>query len=311
MSGPSTTSAQSRDRSAPPVSLCLLTYKRANVLRRSIDSLLAQSFSDFELIINDDCSPDETAAVCEMYAERDPRVRYCRNDRNLRYAGNQNAAVARARGEFIAFIHDGDIYRSDMVAKWVAALRAHPTAGLVFNAIRVIEEHGIKGATFVHPYAALTNGQALGDEMLSQDDSPIFGIVMTRASALRSAGPFDESLPVLADVDMWLRLLLHHDAAYVPEPLYDVMPRERGHVNRGINWKIQKEFDAIHMANAARYDAALTLPRKNRYAAVTSRLRRKNAYLVLRCLASANIVNAAQGFSGMLAGRPIGTLYAG
>lgn len=297
--------------STPAVSLCLLTYKRAGVLPRSIESLLAQSFDDFELVINDDCSPDNTEAVCRSYAERDSRIRYFRNERNLRYAGNQNAAVSRARGELIAFVHDGDVYRADMVEKWVAALRAHPSAGIVFNAVRIIEEHGVPAATVVHDYPSLIPGLRLGNEMLSRTDSPIFGIVMTRAAALREAGAFDEAFPFLADVDMWLRVLLHHDAAYVAEPLYDVMPREHGHANRRINWGIIREQDTIHVRNARRYADAQPASTAGGVAAVVARLRRNNRWLVLKCLARGDIVNAVRGLAGMLAGVPPGTLNCG
>jgi glycosyltransferase involved in cell wall biosynthesis len=293
---------------APTVSLCLLTYKRAGVLPRSIESLLAQTFGDFELVINDDCSPDDTEAVCRAYAARDSRVRYFRNERNLRYAGNQNAAVSRARGEFIAFVHDGDVYRADMVEKWVASLRAHPSAGIVFNAVRIIEEHGVPASTVVHDYPPLIPGRQLGHEMLSRTDSPIFGIVMTRAAALRGAGSFDEAFPFLADVDMWFRILLQHDAAYVAEPLYDVMPRERGHANRRINWGIIREQDTIHIRNARRYADAQPASTAFGVAAVVARLQRNNRWLVLKCLTRGEVFNAFKGAAGMLAGTPPGTL---
>jgi len=249
--------------------------------------------------------------VCRAYAMNDPRVRYFRNEHNLRYAGNQNAAVSRARGEFIAFVHDGDIYHPDMVTKWVESLRAYPTAGLVFNARREMEEHGHRARTIAHNYPPLINGHQLGSEMLDRNDSPIFGIIMTRATALRQAGAFNEMYPVLADVDMWLRILLNHDAAYVADPLFDVMPRETGHINKRINWSIVAEFDSIHMVNAARYDAAAPQAGLNRSAAVLRRLRRKNLYLSLHCAAKGNFIYAARGVLGMLSGSPVGLMHVG
>ena len=187
----------------PFVSICLLTYKRAHSLGRSLDSLLAQTPPDFELIINDDCSPDDTEAVARSYEKRDPRVRYCRNEHNLRYAGNQNAAIDRARSDYVAIVHDGDVYREDLIEKWVNALVKYPTAALVFNAVASLDDLGEKTvAVYRHPYPPLVPGRQLFDEMMDRSDSPIFGIVMVRKSCVKSVGSFDTQFPVLADMDM-------------------------------------------------------------------------------------------------------------
>src|SRR6266851_7432426 len=96
-----------------PVSICLTTYNRASVLPKTLDSLLAQTSSDFELIISDDCSSDDTQDICRRYAAKDRRVKYFRNERNLNMPGNLNAAIRRSTGVYIANLHDGDVYRTD------------------------------------------------------------------------------------------------------------------------------------------------------------------------------------------------------
>lgn len=233
---------------APLVSACLLTYKRAPVLPRTLADLLGQTFQDFELIINDDNSPDDTEAVCRDFERRDARVRYWKNPRNLRYAGNQNAAVERATGKYVAFLHDGDRYAPQLLDRWVAALERHPSAGLVFNAVNLLGRDGEVRGGHDHGYAELTNGRDMYDAMLGSLGSPIFGIVMVRRDALLAAGRFDESLPVLADVDMWFRILLGHDVAYVPERLYSIYPREEDHPNARVNWRIREELARIYRA---------------------------------------------------------------
>src|SRR5262245_20774625 len=96
--------------SLPRVSVCLLTYKRAHVLPQTLESLLAQQHGDFELIINDDRSPDDTEQVCREFARRDSRIRYFRNPQNMRYANNQNCVILRASCEHVAIVHDSDLY---------------------------------------------------------------------------------------------------------------------------------------------------------------------------------------------------------
>ncbi len=236
----------------PRVSVCLLTYNRACLLPRTIESLLAQSHGDFELLINDDRSTDGTEDVCRRYERLDSRVRYFRNARNLRYADNQNAAVVRAATEHVAIVHDGDVYRADLVEKWTRALVAHPTAALVFNALEQMDERGGTVCVYRHPYGPLVPGLELFDEMIRSSSSPIFGIVMVRRACVWAVGPFDPRLPVLADIDMWLRLLLRYDAAYIAEPLIKIAPREAGHQNSSTNWRVRRENELIYALASAR-----------------------------------------------------------
>lgn len=236
----------------PRVSICLLTYNRAQILPATLDSLLSQSHGDFELIINDDRSPDNTEEICHDYMCRDSRIRYFRNAANLRYAGNQNAALLRATSDYVAIVHDGDIYRPDLIEKWTRALVEQPTAALVFNALEAMDENGRVVCTYRHPYGELVQGKELFDDMILRPDSPIFGIVMVRKPYIFSVGPFDPRISTLADIDMWLRLLLRYDAAYIAEPLLRVAPREAGHHNTSTNWNVRGQHELIYALNSAR-----------------------------------------------------------
>jgi glycosyltransferase involved in cell wall biosynthesis len=269
------------DQARPRVSVCLLTYNRAQVLRRSLDSLLSQTYRDFELIINDDCSSDETPQICHDYVSRGQRVRYYRNEKNLRYAGNQNAALARAQGELVAIVHDGDIYRRDCLEKWVDAMINDPTVGIVFNASDALDDKGDIVVRYRHPYRLVTRGTDMLDEMFRLYSSPIFGIVMVRKKLALLAGGFDENYPILGDVDMWMRILMLSDVAYINEPLFQIHPREAGHTNQGVNWRILSEHHCIFMCNARRRFEGQEGKREQ----VLSALRRKyQAKLLHSCL---------------------------
>ncbi len=267
----------------PFVSVCLLTYKRADVLGRSLDSLLAQTHTNFELIINDDKSPDETERIGRDYERRDSRVRYFKNAKNLRYAGNQNAAVDRARSEFVAIVHDGDIYRRDLIECWVKALVTHPTAALVFNSVEVMDLCGRTVVVDRQSYAPLIPGLQLLEEMLQSPGSPIFGIVMLRKSCLQAVGPFDTTLPTLADVDMWMRLLARYDAAYISEPLLKVAAREINHHNRPNNWAVRAEHERIYQLNLARSEGRNCPATAARHRRVARMLWRLRVWSILWC----------------------------
>jgi glycosyltransferase involved in cell wall biosynthesis len=234
----------------PPVSVCLTTYNRGEVLPRSIESLQAQTFSDFELIINDDCSPDATEEVCRDYAARDPRVKYFRNTENLKMPGNLNAAIGRASGELVANLHDGDWYRPELLEKWKAALDDAPGAGFVFNHYEVVDRDGSSHiATFGPP----VNGAELARHFFRTFTSCVWGTVMARASAYRQTGPFDARYGFISDVDMWLRLGRDHDVAYVPEPLITITPREPTHPYAFMHWRVELWTLAIYRAHLECY----------------------------------------------------------
>lgn len=276
----------------PRVSICLLTYKRAQLLPQTLDTLLAQEHGDFELIINDDRSPDHTEEVCREYARHDSRIRYYRNPQNLRYANNQNAAILRARCEHVAIVHDADLYRPQLLTRWTQALLDHPSAALVFNAAEYMNLAREVRGTYWHPYAPLTPGRQMFDEMLVSPSSPIFGITMVRRSRVLEVGPFDPRLPTLADVDMWLRLLLKYDVAYVREPLYTIATREADHHNTYRNWRVRREAELIYELNwRRRYAADLehAEPVRRRVAKMLNQLRRQHLLACVRHLQLASL----------------------
>lgn len=222
---------------SPPVSICLTTYNRSGVLPTTVDSLLAQTYGDFELIINDDCSPDATQEICRAYEKRDSRVRYYRNASNLKMPGNLNAAISHATGEYIANVHDGDLYRPDLIEKWKAALDAQPRAAFVFNQYRAFNKDGSERIDRA-PLEQNPSGHEIARQFFRVFTSCVWGTVMTRRSAYLSTGPFDADYGFISDVDMWLRLARDHEVAYIPEPLITITPREPEHPYYFVNWRI-------------------------------------------------------------------------
>ena len=101
----------------PKVSIVMPAYKAEEYVGEAIDSVLKQSFSDWELIVVDDCSADKTADIAYQYAETDPRIRVIENDTNLGAAGTRNKGIAHSIGEWIAFLDCDDIWRNEKLEK--------------------------------------------------------------------------------------------------------------------------------------------------------------------------------------------------
>jgi glycosyltransferase involved in cell wall biosynthesis len=215
---------------APRISVVLTTYNRAHVLPTTLDGILSQTCRDFELIVSDDCSPDHTEELCREYMRRDPRVRYRRNPRNLRMPGNLNAAIAETRGEYIANLHDGDLYRADLLEKWSGALDRHRNAAFVFNQYSVGKPGGPTRLHALDLPECIGGHEFLLRHFTTQWGSPVFGTVMARKACYNVVGPFDPRYSFNSDIEMWMRLALRYDVAYVAEPLIRVTPREKVHL---------------------------------------------------------------------------------
>ncbi|MGO9119725.1 MAG: glycosyltransferase family 2 protein [Desulfomonilaceae bacterium] len=236
-----------------PVSVCLVTYNRAHILPQTVDSILNQTFEDFELIISDDCSSDGTREVCGRYLAQDSRVKYFRNEANLGMPGNLKAAIAKSQGNYIANLHDGDIYRRDLLEKWVAALNKYPTAGFVFNHYEHLDIKGNPTSKIARRYdGELIPGRRLIEDILKAGASPVWGTVMVRRSAYEEVGEFDAQFGHLADVDMWLRLATRYDVAHVPEPLIAIRQREKNHPWINMKWQHIRWSEDILFTNMSR-----------------------------------------------------------
>lgn len=124
----------------PKVSIGLPVYNGQNYLRRALDSLLAQTFEDFELVICDNASTDQTESICREFAERDPRVRYHRNEANLGAAPNYNKTFHLARGDYFKWSAHDDELDPRYLEQTVAILDAQPDVVLCHSLVRIIDE---------------------------------------------------------------------------------------------------------------------------------------------------------------------------
>lgn len=211
------------DPPLPRVSVCVPTYRGATHLGATIDSVLAQTFTDFELVIVDDRSPDGTAALVARYT--DPRIRYLRNERNLGPEGNWNRCLDEARGTYFKLLPQDDILYPDTLARQVEVLERDTAneLALVFGARHITDAAGRTLATRGCPGASEGRVDArwlirrcvrYGTNLIGEPGS----VLMRRDQALRG-GPFDGSLGYVIDLDYWARLLAQGDAWYLEQPV--------------------------------------------------------------------------------------------
>jgi glycosyltransferase involved in cell wall biosynthesis len=198
--------------SHPAVSVLITAFNRENFLPEAIESVLNSSFSDFEIIVVDDCSTDQTLQVAQCWAEADSRIKVYRNTVNLGDYPNRNKAASYASGKYLKYVDSDDKIYSDALRTMVEAMESYPEAGvgLCQNA---------------------PDGQAEKITILNTRDAyachyfqkPIFfaspGQAIFRKSAFDAVGGFTEKRMV-SDFEMWHKMTLRFSLLLLPQNLY-------------------------------------------------------------------------------------------
>ena len=126
----------------PTISIGLPVYNGEPYLTEALDSLRDQTFSDFEIIICDNASTDDTEKICRHYTQLDPRIRYYRNAKNIGAAGNFNSTFKRSRGKYFKWAAHDDLLGKDYLLRCVEWLEEDPSAVFCHTAVQYIDEHG-------------------------------------------------------------------------------------------------------------------------------------------------------------------------
>ncbi len=203
----------------PILSVITTVYNCDNFLNKSIDSVLGQTFSDFELIIVNDGSTDNTDIICDSYLS-DSRVRYVNNKDNKKIPTRRNEAIDIASGKYVA-IHDGDdISFLDRFEKQVEFMEANEEIFCVGGFARKIDKNGVEGDLMAYPPP---NNDDIIRETLSKMINPIIDPTsMFRASIFKSLGGYttNQILYTVPDFHLWTRAMLSgYKFANLQEPL--------------------------------------------------------------------------------------------
>ena len=214
----------------PLVSIIMPTFHRPEHISPSIRSLLIGEFHDFELLVRDDGDGrDGTEQAVLAAAVGDTRVRYHRNRTNLGIANNLNSGIRESRGEFIAVCHDHDLYGPGFLKAMVDALIRYPSALYVHCASRTAGRRDQPASSNGGNFRELTPGAEWLKFMLETPHCPVCALTLVRRSAHELYGLYNPGYGFVSDVEMWMRLSLHGDVAFVAEPHLWLRQRESDH----------------------------------------------------------------------------------
>lgn len=194
----------------PRVSIVLPTYNGSRFLRQSVESVIAQTFNDWELIIVDDCSTDNTPDVIAELVGTVPRIRSVRHETNRKLPAALNTGFALARGEYLTWTSDDNRFRPRAIERMVDYLDRYSDEAMVYAGFTKISDDGRPlGSEHPRPPDVLVESNAVG---------PCF---LYRRSVRDAIGEYADDLFLAEDWDYWLRIYLQFRCAALDEDLYE------------------------------------------------------------------------------------------
>ena len=212
----------------PRISVVIASYNHEKYIRATIESVLAQSFQDFEILVTDDGSVDRT--VAEVQAITDPRISLVALPRNGGACAAINASILRASGDYIAILNSDDVFLPGKLARQVRYLDENPGLAAVFTRPLFIGEDG-------HPHPNPGKDIALAREknrprhgwlrrFFRKGNGLCHPSVLIRRRCYQDVGLYNPALAQLPDLEMWIRLLRQYEIHLIEEPLVGFRVRD-------------------------------------------------------------------------------------
>lgn len=208
-------------RMTPPVSVLMPVYNAGRYVAEAVESILGQTYADFEFLIVDDGSTDRSRAILERYAARDPRIRLVSRP-NTGYAAALNELLGLARGELVARMDADDVALPERLLRQVNYLRAHPEVVCVGTAVHFIDG----GGRFLRDGHPGMENEEIQERALAGDCPLNHPSVMMRRAAVEVAGGYHPEFQPAEDLDLWLRLGEVGSLTNLP----DVLMKYRQHI---------------------------------------------------------------------------------
>ncbi|XDD52780.1 glycosyltransferase family 2 protein [Leptospira sp. WS4.C2] len=197
----------------PKVSVIMPAYNAVAYLEESVNSLINQTFRDWELLLVDDCSKDETATLAKKIASSDPRIQFIQKDKNSGSADTRNTGIRLSSGEYIAFLDADDLWESNFLETMIPFMESKKAA-FSFSSYRIVDENGFE---FCEPFLVKSKEYSYRD-LLHYNRVGL----LTAVYHVPSVGKkyFDPSLKSLRDdYALWLDILRDGKIAYTNEAI--------------------------------------------------------------------------------------------
>lgn len=205
---------------SPLVSFVVPCYELGHMLPKCINSILKQTYQNYEILIMDNCSPDKTPEVAASF--NDPRVKHIRNATNLGHVRNFNKGITMARGKYVWVVSADDWLRShEILGRYVELMERNPGVGYVFcRAMEVqgSEEVGVAQRTYYGKSERIWDGRSFLMRLIRANRIALSS-AMVRKECYDKVGLFSLEMPYANDWYLWCMLALYYKVAYMPDPM--------------------------------------------------------------------------------------------
>jgi glycosyltransferase involved in cell wall biosynthesis len=284
----------------PAVSVIIPTYNTARFLVQAIDSVLAQSLRDFEIIVVDDGSTDDTRSILRRYGDAIRTV----HQANLGVSAARNAGIAASRGRLVAFLDADDVWSPVKLDRQFSGLAASPGYRACYTALEVVDSD----LRTVGVNWSIRRGSTLEDLLLSGNVVGTPSSVICDRELLAGGGGFDPALSYSADWDLWVRLSAHTEFLYLHEPLVKyrqhegAMSQDASLIERDNLRLLEKSFGMSNLPASIRRRRRQAFGRNYRVLSGIYLKARRPAQAI-RCAARAIVMDPRQ--AGYIAGFPL------
>ncbi|MFL6449639.1 MAG: glycosyltransferase [Bryobacteraceae bacterium] len=221
---------------SPKVSFVVPCYRLAHLLPECVTSILSQTYRDLEVLIMDDCSPDDTSAVAGSF--KDDRVRYIRNEQNLGHLRNYNKGIELSHGEYVWLISADDRLRVPyLLQRYIDVMDSKAEVGFACCPAVMLDkglETNIEGQIVKHD--RIFRGEEFLTRLL-KGNFVIAASGMVRRVSYEKCGTFPSDLPYAGDWYLWCLFALHYDVAYFAEPMVNYRTHDLSMTNYLMNYR--------------------------------------------------------------------------
>ena len=232
---------------APKISIILSSYNHEKFIAQAIESVLSQSFADFELLIIDDNSTDNTAGIIKNF--KDPRIKFFQNSQNFGMVINTNNLIKKARGEYIAFINSDDFWEKDKLKKQIDFLENNHDFGACFSLANIVnEKNQIINSNKSNPFKNLQLNRSEFLNYLFFNNNPLcYPSALIRKKIFINIHYLNPAYLILLDVDLWIKILFSgHEIKILPENLTNFRILSDG---KNLSGKNSKKTISYHLEN--------------------------------------------------------------
>lgn len=204
------------------VSIVLPTYNGAKYIKDSIQSIIEQTYTDWELIVIDDCSIDSTNIIVSEFVKKDKRIKLFKNKKNMRLPASLNIGFSKAKGEYFTWTSDDNLYKPYAIEQLLKALQENTNIGLVFSRMENIDANG-KSKGLSYPPKDIKE--------LHYHNIVGASFMYTR-TVYDKIGDYDTNKFLMEDYDYWLRISRIYTLKYLPDVLYQYRQHENSLTER-------------------------------------------------------------------------------